>query len=223
MKKILFVTLFCSTFFANAQEVKKQLGDFTKVTAFDKIDVLLVKSTENKIEITGSDAESVQVVNKNGELKIRLPFTKLLSGDTISATVFFTNLDAVEANEGSRLACESVLKATAFDIIAKEGATIKIQLNVTSASVKATSGANVTISGNATTQNINISSGGILNASEFKTKTTNVTISAGGEAEVNASDFVDAKVRAGGNVSVYGNPKQVNEKTFAGGKIERVN
>lgn len=222
MKKIFFIALVCSTFLANAQQVTKQLGEFSKVTAFDKIDVLLVKSTENKIEITGSDAESVEVVNKNGELKIRLPFTKLLSGDNISATVFFTNLDAVEANEGSRLACESILKTTTFDIIAKEGATIKIELNVTSAAVKVTSGANVTISGNATTQNINISSGGILNASKFRTKTTNVTISAGGEAEVNASDFVDAKVRAGGNVSVYGNPKQVNEKTFAGGKIERV-
>jgi hypothetical protein len=223
MKKILLITTIFINFITNAQEVTKQLGDFTKVTAFDKIDVLLVKSTENKIEITGSDAESVQVVNKNGELKIRLPFTKLLSGDNISATVFFTNLDAVEANEGSRLACESVLKATAFDIIAKEGANIKLQLNVTSASVKASSGATITVTGNASSQNISISSGGILNASEFITKTTNVTISAGGEAEVNATDFVDAKVRAGGTVSVYGNPKQVNEKTFAGGKIERVN
>jgi hypothetical protein len=222
MKYIAFFTLFITSLFTNAQEVTKQLGDFTKVTSFDKIDVLLVKSTENKIEITGSEAESVQVVNKSGELKIRLPFTKLLSGDNISATVFFTNLDAVEANEGSRVSCESVLKATAFDKIAKEGATIKLQLNVTSVSVKATSGASVTILGNALTQNSTISSGGILNASEFITKTTNITINTGGEAEVNATDFVDAKVRAGGTISVHGNPKQVNEKIFAGGKIERI-
>jgi hypothetical protein len=128
MKYIAFFTLFITSLFTNAQEVTKQLGDFTKVTSFDKIDVLLVKSTENKIEITGSEAESVQVVNKSGELKIRLPFTKLLSGDNISATVFFTNLDAVEANEGSRVSCESVLKATAFDIITKEGATSNYNL-----------------------------------------------------------------------------------------------
>ena len=36
-------------------------------------------------------SQEVELVNKNGELKIRMPLTKLLSGDDVSATVYFKN------------------------------------------------------------------------------------------------------------------------------------
>ena len=35
-------------------------------------------------------------------------------------------------------------------------------------------------------------------------------------------DELEAKVTAGGNIKVYGNPKNVKKKKFAGGKIEIV-
>ena len=37
--------------------MEKTLGDFNKVTSFDKLDVFLIKSTENKITINGNEAE----------------------------------------------------------------------------------------------------------------------------------------------------------------------
>ena len=37
-----------------------------------------------------------------------------------------------------------------------------------------------------------------------------------------ASDLVDAKVRAGGTILIHGKPKQINQKTIAGGSIEQV-
>jgi hypothetical protein len=30
---------------------------------------------------------------------------------------------------------------------------------------------------------------------------------------------MDAKTRAGGTITIYGNPKQINQKSVAGGKI----
>jgi len=34
-----------------------------------------------------------------------------------------------------------------------------------------------------------------------------------------ASEVVDINVKAGGDVYVYGSPKQVNKKTFVGGRV----
>ena len=36
-----------------------------------------------------------------------------------------------------------------------------------------------------------------------------------------ATDLVDAKTRAGGEIKIFGKPKQINEKKIAGGTIEQ--
>jgi len=212
-----FLTLILATIGMVAQE--KNVGDFNKVTAFDQIDVMLIQSDQNKVVLNGKDSKEVELINKNGEFKIRMPLTKLLKGDYVSATVYYTKIDAIEANEGSRIASESVINATDFSIIAKEGATIELLLDVEELQTKITNGSIVNLEGIAGNQEVLINSGGIYHASNLKTKQTTVTANAGGVAEVNASDLVDAKVRAGGNIEIYGKPKEINQKIVAGGNI----
>jgi hypothetical protein len=215
--------LVCSLLFFSSiafAQVEKNVGDFTKVTSFDQIDVLLVKSKENKVIIDGKEANEVELVNKNGELKIRMPLTKLLAGDHISVTVYFNNLTAVEANEGSRIACGDIIQSTSFEINAKEGSQIRLTLNVGKLNVRVANGSTINIEGNADNQDVLTNSGGIYEARNFKTKQTTITANAGGEADVFATDLVEAKVRAGGDITIYGKPKQINQKVIAGGTIQ---
>jgi len=204
----------------SAQERTQNIGDFTAVRAFDQIDVLLVKSSENKIVIKGSRKDDVEVVTKNNELKIRMKFSKLLKGDDISVTVYYnTNIDQVDASEGARVASQDIFKATAFAISAKEGAEVKLKLDVKKLTSKAYSGGILDITGTSDNHDIVINTGGIFKGRQFITKQTSVSVNAGGEADINATEFVDARTKAGGNINVYGNPPQVNKKTFAGGDI----
>ena len=221
MKKVIYSLLLMSSL--TYAQTEKKVGDFTKVTSFDKIDVTLISSKENKVILDGSGSEEVEIVNKNGELKIRMPLTKLLSGDNISATVYYTKIDAVEANEGSRIACESVLKTTSFSIIAKEGSSIKLKLEVSKLNAKITNGSIVNVSGTAKNQDILINSGGVFEAEKLKTQQTSISVNAGGDASIFATELVDAKVRAGGDILIYGKPSNINQKTIAGGSIKEAN
>ena len=218
MKNLYFILLIIST--AAFSQIEKEVGDFYKVTAFDQIDVLLIASDENKVILNGNGVEDVELINKNGELKIRMPLIKLLSGDNISATVYFKELTAVEANEKSRIASEATFEATGFDIVAKEGSEIKIKLLVDRLTAKITNGSKVNAEGNATTQDILINSGGIYEAEKLVTNQTYITANAGGEADIYVTGIVDAKVRAGGVITIYGKPKQINQNIVAGGRIE---
>jgi hypothetical protein len=77
-----------------------------------------------------------------------MPFGKLLKGDDISATVYYKKLDAVEANEGSRIASKEEIKAINFDIICKEGSEIKLlNLQASRLQVRTSAGSIVTIKG----------------------------------------------------------------------------
>ena len=64
-----------------------------------------------------------------------------------------------------------------------------------------------------------VNTGGKIRNKELNTKETVVVVNAGGRADVKASDYVKAKVRAGGYIYIYGNPKQVDRDKVFGGKI----
>lgn len=223
MKYKLVVLLLIAQLGFSQEKITKNVGDFTTVKVFDKISVQLVQATETRIELSGARSSEVELINKNGELKIRMPLKKLLKGEEITAIVYYKKIDAVEANEGSYLSGETAFGGIDFNINAKEGAEIKLALDVKRVSVKCSSGAMVRLTGRAENQNIIVSSGGVVKASALQGEQTTVVVNAGGEADVTAKDLVDAKTRAGGTITIYGNPRLINQKTVAGGTIRQHN
>jgi hypothetical protein len=218
MKKLLFSVLLISSL--TSAQTEKKVGKFHKVTAFDQITVELIASEENKVVLSGTNSDVVEVVNKNGELKLRMPLTNLLKGNQVNAKVYHTDLTAIEANEGSQISSDSSIKAIGFDIISKEGSKIDINLEVSSLNVKLLSGGIVKTVGTAKNQYVVVLAGAIYEGKDLATEQTSISINAGGEAAVFATQLVDAKARAGGDIMIYGNPIQVNKKTFAGGRIK---
>jgi hypothetical protein len=218
MKNVLVVVLALVGQLSFAQSTRN-LGDFNEVKVFDRLSVKLISAEENKVVITGSRENEVEVVNNNGELKLRMPFPKLLSGDDISIKLYFKNIDAITASEGSFVSSESVFKQTIMDLNAKEGAEINLILDAQKVNVKAVSGGIIELSGEAINQDVTIMSGGILRSKDLSTSQTSISVSAGGNAEINASTLVDAKVRAGGSIYIYGKPSQINKETLFGGNI----
>lgn len=203
-------------------QVTKELGDFDTVKTFDKLSVKLVQSSENKIVIKGARESEVEVVNKNGILKLRMPFPKLLSGNDLDITLYYKHIELIDVNEGAIVTSSEAIKATSFKVSAQEGAKINVDLDVDKLKVSSVSGGEITLTGKASNQVASLGAGGYLFASKLITSQTTVSVSAGGKADVNASTLVDAKVSAGGSIYIYGKPKQINQKTVFGGKIEEV-
>lgn len=203
-------------------QVKKNVGEFNKVKVFDRITVELIASNEEKVEINGSRSSEVEIVNKNGELKIRMSAGKLLDGEDIDAKVYFKKLTAIDANEGSFVGCDKVFKQPSIYASAQEGAQVTLKLEVDKAEIKAATGGTIKLSGTANYQEVSLGAGGLLEARNLKTVKTSVNVKAGGKAEVYASKSIDARVTAGGNIVIYGNPKEVKRKTTLGGTIEEI-
>lgn len=211
------VTLLSNSTFEPSTTI--ELKDFDDVKVFDKLNVTLVASTENKAVITGSSQSKVEVVNKNGLLKIRMPLTKIMSGDEAKVTLYFKRIQSIDANEGSSVTCADIFKQTSITLGTQEGAKITAVLEVEKATIKAYSGGIIKIIGKAVTQSVLINSGGVLEAGDLETSQTTVSLSAGGSADVRASSLVDAKIKAGGTIFIYGKPKEIKQETFMGGTI----
>ena len=96
MKKIITILLvvITTTLFAQSSIVK-QIGEFTEVKVFDLINVTMIKSDKNEVVIDGSNKRNVQVINKNGKLKIRMEFDESYNGNDTSVILYRIDLTSL--------------------------------------------------------------------------------------------------------------------------------
>ncbi|WP_420602651.1 head GIN domain-containing protein [Flagellimonas sp.] len=220
MKKLFTLGLiFFSTTIFSQRMIDTEVGEFSKIKVFDLIEVNLIQSDEDRIVIKGRNVDDIIWMNRDGVLKLRMKLDRKFLGEDTLIEVFYTNLDVIDGNEGAKITCNEMVKKNRIELKAQEGAVIRIGMDVGYADIRAVTGGIVQASGLAQNQSIVINTGGIFDGKDLRTATTDVRISAGGEADVFASDQVDINVKAGGDVHVYGKPKKVYKNTFAGGRI----
>lgn len=220
MKNIVVLALFLLGQISFSQ-ASRDLDDFNKVKVFDRLNVELIASKESKIIITGDRANEVEVVNINGELKLRMPLPKLLSGNDIKIKLYYKNIEFIDASEGSVVSSEELIKQNSIDLNAKEGSEISLELDVDKVDVRAVTGAKIELVGKAKNQNITVATGAVLKADNLVTSQTTIYVSSGAKATVFATILVDAKADTGGIVTIFGKPKEINKTTSLGGKIKQ--
>ena len=215
---VLFVTTICLA----QNPIEKTVGEFSELKVYDLIEVELIKSDSNKIVITGRNATNVLINNKNGTLKIKMKLEEAFDGNKTKVKLYYTNIDVIDANEGSNIHSVDVIKQFEIDLNAQEGGRVNVKVDVKYVNVRAVTGGDIVASGIAKHQDVSIYTGGDYDGKLLKTELTEVSVRAAGEAYVNATKKVIAKVRAGGDIYIYGNPEQIDESRILGGRIKRV-
>jgi len=221
MKHICTFILCLIAFTAFAQKpLEKQVGDFNEVKVFDLIEINLIKSDENKVVITGVDADDVEIINKKGKLKIRMKFDRIFDGNQTFVEVYYTNISTIDANEGAEIVSNETMTIPFLKLRAQEGGKINVALDVDNLEVKAVSGGIIEAGGKVKHQEIVLNTGGVYEGKKLITEQTQVKVSAGGEATIFATVLAEAKVRAGGYIEIHGDPKTIKKDKLFGGKIK---
>lgn len=223
MKKNIIIIVLVLAFQLQAQEtLEKTIGEFSTVKVYDLINLKMIKSDENKVIVSGKNRRDVEVVNKNGKLKIRMNLEESYDGNDTVIILHYTSVDVIDANEGAKVTIEKPIEQYEIDLKTQEGAEITAKLKTTYANFRAVTGGVLNVSGSSKNQDISIYTGGAFNGEDFITEQTEVSINAAGEAYINATEYVDVRIKAGGDVFIYGNPKQVDESRVLGGRIKRM-
>lgn len=224
MKKIalVLVTAILTVGFGTAQtrSMTETLKAFDELKVYDQLNVTLVKSNENRAEISGDDVEEVSIVNREGRLKVKMEVDNFLDGNETNITLYHTeDLQLVDVNEGAKIKSDKNLEAKYLTLRAQEGGEIQVKVDARNLDTKSVSGGKIMTSGNAENQEIMVRTGGDYDGKELSANQTDVTVFAGGNAVVNTDEYVEANVTAGGTIEIYGNPETVNEDKTLGGSI----
>jgi hypothetical protein len=219
MKSYTLLFLFFTLFVGAQTPISKSLGEFSELKIYDLINVELIESTENKIEISGDNATDINVVQKNDVLKIRMALHKSLNGKNTFVKLFYTKIHTIDVNEGAKVTSESPFKQYELELKAQEGGTISVKTDTKILTIKSVTGGVIETSGTTESQNLNIRTGGIYNGSQLKAINTKIKIKAGGNVDVNSSDLIEVRMIAGGNLTIHGTTKHLKETNRIGGTI----
>ncbi|MEP3372065.1 MAG: head GIN domain-containing protein [Maribacter dokdonensis] len=221
MKSLLFFTmLFCTTLLVAQNNAVIPLENFTELQVYDRISVTLVKGEENKIEIPLEHKKDLSITENDARLRLKMCSGESVLNSTLSLKLYYTEaLSIIDANKNSRIISTGLVIGTDLAIEAQDASTITLNIAYNNVSAKSTSGSEIKLSGTSTNQEVMINTGGKLFNKGLKTKNSTVIVLSGGSAEVYTSEAVIAKVKAGGSITVYGNPKSVDKDDTFGGKI----
>ena len=225
MKQVLLIMFLFGCFMVNGQDVKitQSIEPFKEVKGFDGLSINLIKSSENKVVISGENTDKVAVVNNDGILKIRMQIGKIFSGyKTFVDLHYAQDILIIDVNEDARIVTEQMIEQDVLELKAQEGGELVVNAIVEQMLIKSVSGGIIKTNGSSNVQDVQINTGGVYEGKSFETNFSTINVNAGSRAVINAKDYVKATVKAGGEVLVYGNPKKLEEKTVFGGTITRM-
>ncbi|WP_298478292.1 head GIN domain-containing protein [uncultured Maribacter sp.] len=220
---LFFVAISLQALCAQNEEITVSLSKFTELKSFDGLSINLIQSTENKAVISGDNIDKVVFVNKEGVLKIRMEINKIFSGYKTFIDLYYSQpIVVIDVNEDARIVSEKTITQDVLELKAQEGGELVISAEVEQLLIKTVTGGVIETSGTSDLQDVAINTGGIYEGKDLKTKFSTINVNAGSRAEIYATDYVKASVKAGGEVLVYGNPTKLEEKTVFGGKITKM-
>lgn len=208
---------------AFAQEISEQLSDFNEIKIFNGIEVELIPSEENKINITGHSKDKVKFELVENRLELRMSLENIWAEDNTLVKIFYRKLQVIDANENSVVRVKGEIVGTNLVFRAQEGASVFAAIDALKQSSKAVTGGQIHLEGKLREQEIIIHTGGQFYGKNLRSERTEVTINAGGQAEVYADDYCRATARLGGTIRIYGNPDEIDQKTTLGGSIHKMN
>lgn len=219
MKRFILTLLIIPSLLVSQEEINRNLGEFTKLSIYDGINVELIKSDENKVEASGENTRFVVVKNKNGSLKIRLNVQKRFSGDRTMVKLYYKNIYSFIAHEGSNIFSKDTIKQADLKIKGHTGSRIDIPVELNSISVTSTAGAKITLRGSSTYLEASSATGSEINARNMVIEDGEVSALSGSMVDVRAETSLEAIARIGGVINVHSKTERITEKVSLGGSV----
>ena len=181
---------------------KRTVPAFTAVEISGAYDVEIVAQKDQKLEVEGDENLLSLIITevKNGVLSVR-------------------NEKGFDTEHKLRLR----ISLPTLDSISTSGANDIVASNVKSDefSINASGAGNMQVSGEAESLQVEISGAGEVDAKDLRARKVTISSSGSAQADVYASEELRANVSGAGNVTYYGDPKNVSEDTSGSGSISK--
>ena len=200
-------------------QTERKIGDFQKLSVYDGINVELIKSDTNRVEITGKNTAYIVVKNKNGDLKIRLSVERRFSGNRTKVSVFYKSLYSIISHEGANVFSKDTINQADLNLKANSGSRQNMIVKLNTLQATATAGAKINIKGLAKYQELSATTGAEIMVSKVENVEANVVSTTGALIDVSTTKDLKVNSKIGGIINVHTKTDKITEKISVGGAV----
>lgn len=200
-------------------QTERKIGDFQKLSVYDGINVELIKSDTNRVEITGKNTAYIVVKNKNGDLKIRLSVERRFSGNRTKVSVFYKTLYSIISHEGANIFSKDTINQADLNLKANSGSRQNMIVKLNTLQATATAGAKINIKGIAKYQELSATTGAEIMASKMENEEANAVSTTGALIDVATTKDLKVNGKIGGIINVHTKTDKITEKISVGGAV----
>ena len=219
MKKIIYILALAIIPSLLTAQTEMKIGDFQKLSVYDGINVELIKSETNRVEITGKNTAYIVVKNKNGDLKIRLSLEKRFSGNRTKVSVFYKNIYSIISHEGANIFSKDTLNQADLNLKANSGSRLNMFVKLNTLQATATAGAKINIKGITKYQDFSATTGAEIMASKVENEEANAVSTTGALIDVSTTKDLKVNSKIGGIINVHTKTDKITEKISVGGTV----
>jgi len=219
MKKIIYIVALVVLPNLLSAQTERKIGDFQKLSVYDGINVELIKSDTNRVEINGKNTAYIVVKNKNGDLKIRLSVERRFSGNRTKVSVFYKSLYSVISHEGANVFSKDTISQADLNLKANSGSRQNMIVKLNTLQATATAGAKINIKGLAKYQELSATTGAEIMASKIQNEEANVVSTTGALIDVSTTKDLKVNSKIGGIINVHTKTDKITEKISVGGAV----
>jgi len=207
----------------NVVKVERKVSGFKAVAVSNGINLLVSQGSEEKVVVEAEENLIQYIRTEVSDETLRIGIHgnngSFNSHKKINVYVTAKELNALEANSGSRLKSENRIKTGNLKISSSSGSSIIVEVACVNLDASASSGSSGIISGSAATLTAEGSSGSSLVASELVAEKGNISASSGSVVVVHITKEIKADASSGGRIVVSGNPAIKDTDSSSGGSV----
>lgn len=212
-----FCAIVLFSFTSKAQDIER----YKELRVVSGLRVNIENGDENKVVITGSDADKINLSNDEGKVRLSVSLSGLLEERNYDIRVFVKDsIQVIDINQGSQVYLNTNLVQDKIEIRVQEGATFEGRTETKLMVLRAVSGGIINIQGLTSMLKLTVSTGGAVEGFDLNCSNADVLAISGGNAQVSVYNILNAQVKFGGNIEFRGEPAVLNEKKVLGGSIE---
>lgn len=197
------------------------LAPFQEIVATGNLEIWLEQGETESIRVE-EDLFKIIVEEDGPTLRVKrhkpLDF-KQYDGKPIKVYITYKKLREIKGLAGAEFYSEEVLNGDYLRIRLGSGAESELNVAYKSVDIYLTEGAVLAIEGEVEDMEAHVATGAELEADDLVSKRTYAKATTGGIAEVNATEYLDAKATLGGSVDYSGQPDKLRVKDYLGGEI----
>lgn len=227
MKKTFLLSLAIVAFVA--VRAQTSFSDFTSIDVTGPFKITLIPAEKEKVQVdyNGVDHDDVMVEEHHGCLYVKMKskhyFDEWDWADNHFPTVYlnisYKSLSELRAQAGARIEANDAINAQTIFLTSSMGATIDVPVKAEKVIGDASMGAELFLNGSTEHLEIDSRMGAQVSASRLQSKSAEVHSSMGAEANVTATEEIDASAGFGGTINYSGGASAQHTSTNFGGVV----